>query len=229
MRSMGLFGLSAFIASAVILVVAYVLIPEKAWTNEAIAAIVIFALTGALFFYVPSVLVRESSGNDAARMASIGPLGVITGGTLITTAIAFVLAILGLSKLALALDIVSVGAFFIGILMLRAASNVIDQVATKYSTPSNHLKWQSEVQAIRGLASDKKAQKDLDQLSEKLRYSASDLPGGTPSDDDVQATLTQIEDAISTDGAADISSLVAAVNRHLSKREVFLRSARSKA
>ena len=85
MRVLGLFNLSALVSSLMILAIAYVLVPDKVWTNEAIAALIIFALAVGFIFYIPSALVKDNGDNDAAQMASIGPLGAITGWTLLIT------------------------------------------------------------------------------------------------------------------------------------------------
>lgn len=229
MRSVGLFNLSALIASVMVLAITYVLVPDKSWTNEAIASVIIFALAVGFIFYIPSVLVKNQSGSDASRMASLGPLGVVTGWTLLLTTGAFVLAILGMSKFALALNIFAVGSFIISGLVLRAALNVVSDTSAQYSAPSSHIKWQGDVQGFRGITSDSKSKAALDQLAEKFRYSASDVPGGSPNDSAIDSALSALGEQLSGDGNANIQSHIAGIEVLIAKRDVFLRSARNKA
>ena len=229
MRSMGLFNLAALVASVMVLAIAAVLVPDKSWSNAAITAVVIFALAVGFVFYVPSMLVKSQSGSDAVQMASLGPLGVVTGWTLLLTAGAFVLAILGMDKLAWSLDIFAIGSFIISGLMLRAAADVVSNVAAKYSVPSKHIGWQSEVQGLRSIASDAKSKAFLEQLAEKLRYAASDVPGGSPQDGSIDSEVRGIGDQLSADSAANVQSQIAKIEMLIAQRDVFLRSARNKA
>jgi hypothetical protein len=229
MRVLGLFNIAALVSSLMILAMAYVLVPDKLWTNEAIAALVIFALAVGFIFYIPSVLVKDHGENDAAQMASIGPLGVITGLTLLLTSGAFVLSLLEMNKFALALDIFAVGTFIVSALMLRVASSVIGDVTTQYSMPSNHIRWQSEIQGFSGIASDRKTKASLEKLAEKFRYAASDLPGGTPSDDNIDLAINTVGEALSTDSSSDVIDLIQRIDVLIAQRDVFLRSKRNKA
>lgn len=229
MRSMGLFNLAALVASVMVLAIAVVLVPDKSWSNAAITSVVIFALAVGFIFYAPLMLVKSQSGSDAVQMASLGPIGVVTGLTLLLTASAFVLAILGMDKLAWAMDIFAIGSFIISWLMLRAAADIVGNVAAKYSVPSKHVGWQSEVQGLRSIASDAKSKVSLEQLAEKLRYAASDVPGGSPQDSSIDSEVHGISDQLGEDSAANIQSQISKIEILIAQRDVFLRSARNKA
>lgn len=229
MRSIGMFNLAALVASAMVLAIAVILVPDKSWSNAAITSGVIFSLSVGFIFYVPSMLVKSQSGSDAAQMASLGPLGVVTGWTLLLTASAFVLAILGMDKLAWSLDIFAIGSFIISGLMLRAAADVVSNVATKYSAPSKHIGWQGEIQGLRSIASDTKSKASLDQLAEKLRYAASDVPGGTPQNCSIDSEVSAISDSLNADSAANVQGQISKIEILIAQRDVFLRSARNKA
>lgn len=229
MRSMGLFNLAALVASLMLLAISAVLVPDKLWSTAAITSVVIFALSVGFIFYAPSALVKSQSSSDAAQMASLGPLGVITGLTLLLTAGAFVLAIRGMDKLAWALDIFAIGSFIISGLLLRAATDVIGNVSAKYSVPSNHIRWQGEVQGLRSIASDSKFKTSLEQLAEKLRYAASDIPGGSPHDSLIDNEVRSISDQLNVDSAANIQSPISKIEILIAQRDMFLRSARNKA
>jgi len=229
MRLLGLFNLAAVILSLLVFAMAYVLVPDKAWTNEAITALVIFALAVGFIFYIPRSVVKDDGENDAAKMASLGPLGVITGWTLILTSAALIFALFGMSKFALALDIFAVGTFLVSVLMLRAASTVINNVATQYSAPSNHIRWQSEVQGFRGIAVDNNTKLSLEKLAEKFRYAASDVPGGTPCDEQINSAVNAIGEALIADSSVDLNNQIAMIDILVAQRDVFLRSKRNKA
>lgn len=229
MRSIGLFNLAALIASVMVLAIAAVLVPDKSWSNAAITSVVIFALAVGVIFYVPSIVVKSQSGSDAARIASLGPLGVVTGWTLLLTAAAFCLALFGMEKSACALDIFAIGSFIISGLMLRTATNVIGNVAAQYSVPSKHTGWQGEIQNLRSIASNTESKSSLEQLAEKLRYAASDIPGGSPQDGQIVSVIKTINEQLSSDSAANVQSQISKIEILITQRDVFLRSTRNKA
>ena len=229
MRSIGMFNLVALVASTMVLAIAVVLVPDKIWNTAAIASVLVFALAVGFVFYAPSVLVKKQSGSDAAQMASLGPLGVITGWMLLLTAAAFGFALFGFDKLAWTFDIFAIGSFVISGLLLRSALDVVNNVAANYAMPSKHIHWQSEIQGLRNIASDNNTKTSLEQLAEKLRYAASDVPGGSPQDDQIDSFVQSINDQLVTDRASDVQSQILKIDMLIAQRDVFLRSARSKA
>lgn len=152
MRSMNLFNLAALVASVMVLAIAAVLIPDKLWSDATITSVVMFAFAVVFVFYAPSVISKSQTTNDAAQIAAIGPLGILSGGMLLLTAGAFVFAILGRERMAWAMNIFSCGSFVISLLMLRAASNVVGTVVAHDVAPSKHIIWQSEIQSIGSFA-----------------------------------------------------------------------------
>ena len=229
MRSMGFFNLAALVASLMVLAIAAVLVPDMSWSDAAITSVVSFALAVGFVFYAPSVVAKRQGGNDAVQMASIGPLSILSGGMLLLTAGAFVFAIYGMEKLAWALDIFAIGSFIISLLMLRAAGDVIGNVAAQYAAPSKHIGWQGEIQGLCSIASDTKSKAALELLAEKFRYAASDVPGGQPQDSLIAGAMQEISDQLSADSAADVQSQISNIVMLIAQRDVFLRSARSKA
>lgn len=229
MRSMGFFSLAALVGSVMVLAIAAFLVPDKSWSNATITSTFIFALAVGFVFYAPSMLVKSQNGIDAAQIATLGPLGVVTGLTLLLTASAFVLAILRLDMLAWAIDILAIGSFIISVLLLSAAADVVSNVAAKYSVPSKHTGWQSEVQVLRSIASDAKSKAILEQLEEKLRYAASDVPGGSPQDSSIDSEVRSIGDQLRTNSSANLQSQIAKIEMLIAQRDVFMRTARNKA
>lgn len=227
MRAIGLINLAALFASIMVLAIAAVLIPEKSWSAVAITSAVIFALTVGLVFYIPTVVVKKQSGSDAAQIAMLGPLGVLTGCALLMTAVGFALALLGMDKAVYALDILAVGSFIISGLMLRAATNVIGDVDAQYAAPGKHIAWQGAIQGLHSIASDTQSKASLEQLAEKFRYAASDVVGGTPQDSSINDAVQGISDQLGADSAADVQSQISKIEMLIAQREAFLRSARN--
>ena len=229
MRAIGTLGVAALVASAMILAMAFVLVPETSWTNTSIISLVFFALSVGFVFYVPSVLVQQRAANDAVQMAALGPLGVLTSATLLLTSGGFLLAMTGFDKTALAVDIFAIGTFVISALVLRAALSVVGDVAATYSAPSSHLRWQDELQALASIASDRSIKGSLEKLAEKFRYLASDLPGGSPYDGSLDEAVQLVGKLVMDNSSADLPDQIRKTEILMAQRDVFLKAARSKA
>jgi hypothetical protein len=228
MRTLGLFNIAALIASSMVLAIAFVLLPVQAWSPAMITSVIIFTLAVGLLFYAPSAIFRKQSKRDAAQLATIGPIGAITGWFLLLAAGAVVLSILGHEKIVIALDIFAVGTFVIGGLMLRASMNIVNEVSENYTISSNHIKWQSHIQGLCNVSSEKISKELLDGLADKLRYVASDISGGSPMDSDIDTAISEIGSQLDTTPGANIESLIKKIDMLLAKRDIFLRTARSK-
>lgn len=229
MRSIGLFNVAALILSLMIGAIAIVLVPEQAWTVEAGIALVLFALAVSIIFYSANLFVKEDRANDANKMASIGPIGMITGWTLLLTSAAFLIALLGLSKLALALDIFAFGTFLSSVVILRATLPIISDIAARNSAPSNHIRWQSEVKVLKTISLHDRSKLLLEQLAEKFRYAASDVPGEpAPSDELINDAISDLGEILRKDGSADITNIIIKIDAFLSQRDIYLHSLRNK-
>ncbi|MDH2915613.1 MAG: hypothetical protein PXX77_01925, partial [Gallionella sp.] len=111
-------------------------------------------------------------------------------------------------------------------LMLRAATNVISDVTAQSSVPSKHLVWQGTIQGLLSVVSDPKSQASLERLAEKLRYAASDVPGGTPHDSSIDDAVQGISDQLNADSAADVQGQISKIEMLMAQRDVVLRSSR---
>ena len=228
MRTYGLLNICALIVSGMVLAIAYILLPEKAWTNTTIAAVIIFALAVAFVFFSPS-LFSSRGGSDAPVFAAIAPLSAVAICFIILSAGAVIFALAGMDRLAMALDVLAVGAMVVAVLLLKAAMNVVRHASEMSSGPSRHLVWQSDIQRFRAMSSDRKLAQVLDALAEKLRYLASDIPGGTPYDADIESAIRELGNRLGASQDNVMESHVREVEVLLDQREIFLRSARSKA
>ncbi|MCM1512212.1 MAG: hypothetical protein NC112_03755 [Oxalobacter formigenes] len=226
MRTFGIFNICALIASFIVVVISYILIPEQAWTTATIISIAVFVLAVSFLFLAPS-FIRSNESNNTATFAAIGPASVIAGFMLILSTGSVVLSLTNFNKLAMALDVFTVGTFLIGLLSLRASMRVVSQVKVS-APPSLHIKWGNNIQVIRATASAKNA-RILDSLSEKFRYLASDIQGGTPHDHDIEQAIQALGSQLSQDPENSIENQIKQIDILLAKREVFLHSARNKA
>ena len=228
MRNFGLFNISALVASAMVVGIAFVLVPEQSWTTELLISVALFSVSVGFVMFAPKILSTKKGNTDASQMATIGPLSVIAGWLFLLTAAAAAFAIFGFGKIAISLDIFAVGTFIIGSITLRAAINVVADVADNYSKPSSHVRWQQNVQGLVGLNSDRRYVDALEKLAEKFRYAPSDIPGGTPHDSDLDSAINEIARSVENK-SSDFEEKVKKIEVLMVKRDLFLRTARSKA
>lgn len=228
MRKLGFFNVSALIASVTVLSMAFILVPDKSWSPLVITSVALFALAVGFIFYVPTAISAKRGNTDASNLASIGPISVASGWLFLLTAGAAALAIFGFEKLAIALDIFAVGTFVISALTIHAAMNKVADVSNSYSQPSNHLRWQGDIRGLLGQVTDRKNADLIEKLAEKLRYAASDVPGGTPHDVGIDSAISEIGN-LTDSNTSGLEEIVKKIEILLAKRDVFLRTARSKA
>lgn len=229
MRAIGWFNLSALAASSMVFAIAFVLVPDKTWSAAAITSLALFAFSVAFVFYLPSVMLKNRGGNNAAQMASLGPLGFVTGGMLLLTAAGFVSALMDWDKIAWVMDIFAFGSFLLSQFMLRATLEVVGNVASQYSAPSKHTIWQSEIQVLCGMATEATTKSGLERLAEKLRYAASDVPGGSPQDNQVNSEIRALADLLGLDSSTVLQENISKIEMLIAQRDVYLRANRSKA
>lgn len=228
MRNFGLFNLSALVASAMVVAIAFVLVPEQSWTTELLVSVVLFSVSVGFVFFAPTILSKKKGITDASQLATIGPLSVIAGWLFMLTAAAAAFAIFGFGKIAIALDIFAVGTFIIGSITLRAAINVVADVSENFSMPSSHARWQQNIQGLAGLTSDRKCTEALEKLAEKFRYAPSDIPGGTPHDSELDRVIGEIAQSVESQ-SYDFEEKIKRIEALMVKRDMFLRTARNKA
>lgn len=229
MKSITLLNIAASIAALTVLVIGFILVPEPLWTATTIATAIGFAGSVGFVFYVPSILRQNLQSTDASQMAAIGPLSTVSILLLFFTGGGFVFALVGYQKLGLALLVFGIGAFLVMFLVLSAALKVVGEVSTKWSQPSHHVNWQSQVTMLASLSTHQESLAKLRALLEKLRYSASDILGGSPQDASIEEIFNLMLERLQSDPAADLTTQFGPVNGLLTQRDIYLRSARSKA
>ena len=228
MKTTLLLNIAASIAALTVVLVAFILIPEPLWTATTIATAIGFATLVGFVFYTPSILRQKQQSTDAMQMAAIGSYGVVSILLLIATGSGFILALAGHQKPGLAMLVFGIGAFLVMFLMVNTALKVVGDVSKKWSQPSHHVDWQNQVTILISQTTHQESLTKLHMLLEKLRYSASDVPGGTPQDVNVDQTLNVMSENLQSDSATDLTSYFGPINSLLIQRDIFLRTARSK-
>ena len=229
MKSISLLNIAAFIAALTVLVIATILVPEPLWTATTIATAIGFTASVSYVFYVPSIFHHNAQSTDASQMAAVGPLGTVSIVLLMATGGGFVLALAGYQKLSLAMLVFGIGTFLVMSLVVNAALKVVGNVSAKWSQPSHHVNWQNQVTMLVSQSTHQESLANLHALLEKLRYSPSDLPGGTPQDTSIEQIFNVMSEQLQSDPTADLTNKIGSINRILAQRNVYLRTARSKA
>ena len=229
MKSISLLNIAASIAALTVLVIAFILVPEPLWTATTIATAIGFTCSVSYVFYVPSIFHQNAQSTDASQMAAVGPLGTVSIVLLMATGGGFVLALAGYQKLSLAMLVFGIGAFLVMSLVVNAALKVVGDVSAKWSQSSHHVNWQNKVTMLASQATHQASLANLHALLEKLRYSASDVPGGSPQDASIEQVFNVMSEQLQSDPTTDLTSQIGPINSLLAQRNIYLRTARSKA
>jgi len=223
-----LVGFAGLIAAATTLALGFVLFPERLSSSVAVVSLAILAGSVGLLFYVPSIVVGQRGANDAAPLASIGPVTATLAVLLVTAATGFVLALGGFDRLAVAADVLAVGSFLVGVFVIRAALTVVEDVARRHSGLSRHAVWRGELLRLASTARDTTIKTDVERAAEDLQYAASDIDG-SPQDAAITQAIEVTSQHVASGNPAMVGEGLAELRRLLSQREVYLRSSRSKA
>lgn len=215
-----------WIISIMILVIAAIVVPNSSWNLTSIFALISLSLSAGYIFYIPSSLINKNSGNDAVKMFSIGPSAVIALWLTGVTAVAFLTSLFDLTKVTWVLEVIAIGSYLFSLVVMKTAGVIVSNAQTK---PSNHLGWQAEIQGLSFIAEDAQTKSALGQLAEKLRYSASDVSVGTGHDKLIESEMESLSSQINSSPVENFSDHIRKISNLISKREVEMRNARSKA
>lgn len=229
MKSVSPFNIAAIVAAATVLTIAFILVPEPLWTATTIVTAIAFGGSVVFVFYIPSILRQKQMDSDAQQIAAIGPVGMISTLLLLAMGLAFAFALAGYEKVGLAILVFGIGAFLVSTLMLNAALKVVGDITATSAQPSRHVDWQSRVSVLTSHASHQQSLARLRALGEKLRYVASDVPGGSPQDIGIDQTFNSILAQLQSDPSADVTGHFSVIDSLLMQRDVYLRGARSQA
>lgn len=229
MKTNSLLALAAAVAAMTIVGVAVVLVPEALASPQAILALIVLALAVAFIFYVPGLALSGMQRSDAAPLSLIGPYGALSILILCGAAAAFVLAVIGLHRLARVIDILVIGGAIVSILVLRIVYRFVDESSTKSSGPSRHSNWHAELDMLATTAREPAARIALERLAEKARFAASDVPGAVLDSSDLDAAVQDLG-ALSADGTQQALTMkIEEIEALLARRELNLRAMRNRA
>lgn len=93
---------------------------------------------------------------------------------------------------------------------------------------SRHQRWLGEVQVLRGMSTDRGEGELLEKPVDKSARAASDLPGGSPQDAEIDALLAKNVGLARGRRRGSLAEAVRQTELLLLKRDVFLRAGRSK-
>ena len=180
-------------------------------------------------FYVPSIFRQHAQTTDASQMAAVGLLSTVSIVLLMATGGGLALALIGYQHLGLALLVFGIGVFLVMSLVLNAALKVVEDISEKWSRSSHHVNWQNQVTILVSHSTHQESLEKLRGLLEKLRYSASDVPGGSPQDAGINQIFSVMLEQLQSDPSTDLKNKFDLINNLLAQRDVYLHTARSKA
>lgn len=219
--------IAGLVAVATVFALAYILFPGL-WTPVLVCSVALFALAVGALFYLPSIAISlKPQQNNAASLASLGPISTMLFSTLFLSGGAVVAALLAFNKLAIVLDILAVALFVIGASLIRATQQIVEEVEA-YSAPSKHLDWQRQLQIVASMVPAEWKYVRLAQLAENARYMPSDVPDGTAFDNLIDASVNSLAIAVN-ESQEKTDAIVAALEKLFKQRELALLAARSRA
>ena len=229
MKTRLLLNLAGLVATFCVVGSLAIIFPFERWTYSLEVSGFLFALAVGNLFYVPSLFLKNHTGNDAHKLAIIGPRVVVVLIQLALTLASLHYAILSLDLFSYVIDIVTVSFIIISFLILNATTEIIEDVVKNHSKISNHVKWQTQLIAVKSNSRNLQVITVIESILESLRYSASDLPNGVAQDVDISNCIEDIKGLLEINPEEDICILLGELKKLIELRNVALRSERSKA
>jgi hypothetical protein len=173
------FLLSGLVAGSMVAGIAVVMSPHQVWTMAQIASLVSLCLSVGLFFWAPAVLraVSRQTSSDAGTMAMLAPRGLSLLVAFLLAAASCKAAMLGATPVVTALLIGWLGSVILLGLGLTGAGNFISATDEARSARVARNDWIADLTIAQTRARSEEERRHLSQVIEKVRFSASDLPG----------------------------------------------------
>jgi hypothetical protein len=229
MNAQKLFSLSAAVLGLAIVVLGFVLVPERLAASPS-AVITLFVLAASVALVrLPVVLVTREARTDAGSLAVLGPAATLGFWVITLAAVGFVAALLGATRLGVAADVIAVAVLVSGSFGLRAAMDKVQAVSDAHSGPSRLASWRSGLAAAAANAVSAQHRSKLQALEEQARYAASDIPGGCPEDGALEATVAALNQASASGDENVFAESVRQFENLMAQRELTLKAARSRA
>lgn len=224
------FKFAAAAVAVVIILLAVVIVPHGSWDTAAIIGTLLLASAAAIPFAAPS-LITGWGKSETGSLATIGPSAFILTGYFLLSAVTFVLAITGADRTGVWIAaIIAAGWLVVGILMTKGSVRYLDRNFP--DNPGVVANRATIIAELSGLKSNCPEQfvGDLDRLSEKIRYAASDLPHTIPTENDAILALVRndLSSSCRDNNIEDFRKALMTIQEIISNRDVRLGAARSK-
>jgi hypothetical protein len=229
MNAPKLISLSAAVLGVAIVVLGFVLVPERLATSPSAVITLVVLAASVVLVRLPAVLVTREARTDAGSLAVLGPAATLGIWVIVLAALGFVAALLGATRLGIAADVIAVAVLVSGSLFLRAAMDKVQAVSDAYSGPSKLAGWRSGLAVAAANAVSVPHRAKLAALEEQARYAASDIPGGCPQDGPLEAVVAALNAAATSDDENAFAEGVRDFENLMAQRELTLKAARSRA
>jgi hypothetical protein len=217
---------ATLVAASASLLILYILIPERGWSNVTIISALLLASSFAFILYVPYASRRSGNDNDAVTLASIGPLGIAAMAQIVWALLTLVVTLVASPKYSWVMIVIGVSGMLISIFVTQAAAKIIDTNGQERHRPNSVRYWVLELEEFREKV-EIQNKGLIDQLIEKINYSASDFSTHTKAIDiDIELKIRQMQSTTPSDSA--LPDRIDLLSKLLDRRNSVLRIARSK-
>jgi hypothetical protein len=176
-------------------------------------------------FWLPRTM-RGARGGDASAIATIGPLGVLYGGLLVSAAATLAVSLLGWERLGWAGNVLVVAGLLLGTAVTRAASQVVDTAAARTASASTSALWQARLQGL-ALVAQADTRAALERLAEQLRFSPSAGEMPTAEDQGITQAIEELESGAAPQESMHV--LLKDLEVRIARRAAGLKAVRSRA
>jgi len=210
----GKLAVAGALVAATMFLVLYALLPANAWNSTVTCSAILLALLSGTLIFLPSPL-APSAKTNAAKLALLGPMGLVILLALGLAAVALLLALFGRDALSWTFLVLSIGSFAVGNVLASSAATVVDNVV-QASTPRYQYEWKLQLETLARNFADKTIAVRCEKLAEDVRYAPSPVSG--VADEGAAAITTEIGVLQAMANAGDVEG----ANKTLGKLERLL-------
>jgi hypothetical protein len=190
---------AALVTAIAVMAVLLILLPALRQNSEVLAAGLLLSLSIASLFLLPALVDRLGShpATDAGKIGGIGLAAAAVCVLLVLAGCAIGFALAALPNFVWASVTVWLAVAIVSVFGLRSSTQKVAAIAASSDQRSDRSVWLDMLAEASSVASEAPAQKDLHDVAETIRYSATDIPGKQP---------FPVNQAISTEVAALLSA-----------------------
>lgn len=217
---------AALAAFVTVLAVSYVALPKEVWSDAAIVAALLFAVSTSIVAFLP----RAGLGaGNAVAVASLGPAASLAGFIFLGSGASFLAALAGYSTTSWTLDVLTVGGFVVVFSIQNAALKIIEQVSDVVEKSSSHADWESRIMSLSAGAVDVEMQNKIRSLGEDIQFAARDFKGQPLAENALISTaIDSLEKAVAAGNLGLATAEMEKIRSLLVRRESGLKRLRSK-